>query len=554
MGTRTTYLNLYKPLELERGWANEVNDSLDVIDAALHRVDQLRNIAQFGEVDLTGTTSSQTTVNTAVQDAFANGDWLYWPAGIYNCPASIPNLHRVKHIGPGIIKRGSDVFYVCPRLSQSNTLYVATTGSDNNDGLSSSQPFLTFLAVFDALNNYGPVLAGEWNIVGAAGTYTVTRSQMLTTPSTNRLVVRGPVAGHPNVPTLIIDGTGGAAFDHGIYCQGWGINVEVRDMLFQNFVGSNARIGLVAEHGPNLLATNVHATNCDWTGLYFFNADRGYVSGGILDGCRSGVITNDTELTVGYGAASTAEGTIIRNCTQSGIYFSRGGQGHIDFCVVDTNAVGIDIDTKSRAHLVSNDIRKNTVGLRVTDGNFTDTTNNFNDGTANANTTRIQYRAFAGEADDLNDYTGTLRVAQDRTVHTHTGTVAQTTLSTPWTIPAYRLGTIDTNVLVKVWGRMVSVTSGSIITVDFGGAGFDCTVLGTPSPNAAFELTAQLFEVPGAGWRVLGHLLQSANAVRVGNNSISFDPTTAQAITVDVTLANSADQLILDRVHVFLEG
>ena len=155
-----------------------------------------------------GVTVDQVALVAAVAYAYATGSILSWPAGTYISDASIPNLHSVVHRGPGIIKRGVRTFAVNPtgKSAQANSLYIATTGSSDNDGLSEAEPMVTFQNAFNALTNYD-LAAGNWSVTAAAGTYNGSMVQTFSQPSMNRVTVRGPaVGGHPSVPTAIIGG------------------------------------------------------------------------------------------------------------------------------------------------------------------------------------------------------------------------------------------------------------------------------------------------------------------------------------------------------------
>src|SRR6185503_6288510 len=118
------------------------------------------DVRHYG-ADPTGTDDSTEAVQDAVTAALAAGGVVLWSHGTYLTTASIDDLHSVRHRGPGIIQRGSDLFYAEPKYGQTNRLYVATTGSASNDGLSSSQPLVEPQDAFDALRNYGPVLNGS---------------------------------------------------------------------------------------------------------------------------------------------------------------------------------------------------------------------------------------------------------------------------------------------------------------------------------------------------------------------------------------------------------
>ncbi len=71
MGTRTTFLNLYKPTERETGWADEVNENFSVIDAILSEA--------LGEV-------SVLIPGDNIQEAIDSGNSVVFTAGTY--PAS----------------------------------------------------------------------------------------------------------------------------------------------------------------------------------------------------------------------------------------------------------------------------------------------------------------------------------------------------------------------------------------------------------------------------------------------------------------------------------
>jgi hypothetical protein len=138
-----------------------------------------------------GITSDQDAVVAAVAACYASGADLYWPEGTYLTTATIPHLHDVRHRGPGVIKRGSDLFYPDIKGTQTNKIYVATTGSASNDGLSSSQPISSLnYANVNVLEKYGPYLEGTWQVYVAAGTYT--DRTIFYVQSRNQIEVIGP--------------------------------------------------------------------------------------------------------------------------------------------------------------------------------------------------------------------------------------------------------------------------------------------------------------------------------------------------------------------------
>lgn len=518
------------------------------------------SVKDFGAVG-DGVTSDQVAVAAAVAAAYAAGDDLYWPDGTYLTTASISNFHSVRHVGPGAVKRGSEVFYVQPNSSQTNKLYIATTGSASNDGLSSSEPFATFQGCFDATKNYGPTLGGFWQLIAAAGTYDFSSGQQtFGTPSVNRVVIRGPVAGHPNVPTCIIDGGGnGATYRHGLSASGAGVVAEFRDIRAEDFTDTsgNTRIGFVGENAADIYTNNCHTFACSWTGIYVFSVTRARISGGIVDGnnisSSQGITTNDAEATIGYQSASTATAPIIKNCTSTGIYWSRGSQGHVDYATIQDCGIGVTIEQGGSVAIPGVDLKRNTVGIRVQTGaNYREdgVPVVFNHGTADANTTPVEYFAFSGNGDELRVAQSYARFGYDRTTRSASG-ITSGTFPTIYTIPAYRLDGAGKSCRVHVKG-IYTVTAGSSITVNFGGMALALTVAGAAT-SVAFELDVELLEVSG-GYRAIGRLSHGLSAHRFGSATAGFDKTAASAVSVGYNLTGAGDSLNIYRTDVYLIG
>lgn len=502
-------------------------------------------------------------LTAAVAHAYSTSKPLYWNGEICKTTATIPNFHLVSHVGLGSVKRGTDVFYVNPHNSQANTIYIGTAGDASNDGLSSSQPMATFQNAFDALANYGPVLDGVWTVQAAGNTFTISAgSHNHMTPSRNRVGIKGPAAGHPNVPTCIVDGGGvGTAYFHGINCDGIGVRVQVQDIKFQNFkvASGNTRVGLLGANGADLYTVNVHGLDCSWSAIMAKECEQVRISGGILD-CGTtgayGFVSDSSHSSFGYGATNLATGPQVKNALSSGVYWSTGSQGHNDWTSFSDCAVAFLCAENSRADTVGNDYKRNVVAKRaITGGLFASggAAETFNDGTADANTTDFEYKAYSGDLSELDDQgSGSWqRVAFDRTTHALSG-VTPTTLATPYTIAAQRMAGIGKACRVHALGVFTQATAGSTMTVTFGGMSFTVTVPAAAS-NVAFEIDVTLYEIAG-GYRAIGKLAQGLNAVRFGSATAGFDKTTSQAITIAATLANAGDSMNLYRTDVYLMG
>lgn len=503
-----------------------------------------------------GVTSAQAELEAAVSAALLSGAQIFAPAGTYLSTATIPGFHSVRWLGPGIVKRGSTLFYVQPKAGQSNGLYVATTGTVGADGLSSSQPMASLQEAFNALPNYGPVLNGLWTVNLAAGTYSFTTEQRHTTPSLKRVTIKGPTTTHPNVPTAILDGTLGTG--HGIACAGPDVQAQVQDIKFQNYTSANNRGGLLFDNFCDGYSKNVHASNCDWFGIYGSFQTINRIEGGIIDGCRIGVALNNAEVILGYNASSLADGTIIRNCTFHGATVSRNSVGHIDYCTFDGNYRAIHLgDGAARAHVLGCDVKNNTIGLELNGAGsqFYDNANNWNDGTADANTTRWIFRAYTQTTDILQTSTSEITVGLDTATHALTGTTTPTIISTPWTIPAYYFEDTTKKLRVVVHGVMNSVTALSAIALLLGATtATSLVVIGTPTAGVGFRAEFEVFGSAPDVVRTFANLLQSSASSRVGTTGSAPDTSTALTVNVQVTLADAGDTLTVYRVECFLTG
>lgn len=517
------------------------------------------SVRDFISSAIDGTTSNQVGLVAAVASAYATGAVLDWPVGIYVSTDSIPYLHAVRHRGPGVIKRGTLLFYPDPKEGQTNTLYIATTGNDLNDGLSAAQPIKGFQRFFDALLNYGPLLRGTWQLSAAAGTYTSTATATLDRlRSTNRVAIKGPAAGHPNVPTCIIDGGGaGANYQHGFFIKGDGLMVTVQDIKFQNFTGDPAastRGALVFDDGCDAYTNNVHVDGASWFGIYGSRRTSGRQQGGIIKNCRNGVLTDGAKWTVGYGSTSLAMGTVIQSCTESGIYWCRNTDGHTDYVSLLDNAVGLYVDSNSRTDSVGCDFRRNTVAVRTANnglfGNNPYTPCNLNIGTADANGTTFQYHAHSGETLEGATNDSEIRFACDRTFRTVSGIVSGTFPSI-CTIPASRLQGAGKSLRMVIYGTY-TVTAGSTITVNLGGMTL-ALVVPAAATNAPFTVEVSLHDIQG-GYRAWGKLAHNLSSPRLANASSGFSANADQAISIAYSLAGSGDSLNIYRTDVYLIG
>lgn len=316
------------------------------------KLNETVSVNDFGAIG-NGINDDTVAIQSAVTYAYTNNKSLFWPSSTYLTTASISNLHSVVHYGSARINRGSDYFYVRPVLNTTvNRIYISTTGSDSNDGLSSSQPMLTLQHGVDILFNYGPYLGGDWRIVLAAGTYT-NGAQVNGLKSNMPISFYGPnVGGHPNVPTAIVDGTI-ATSPHGLLFYD-GVQAYVQDIKFQNFTSTSTSYGVAVDIGGSLYTKNVHTKGNKYAGISIDENAVGRVSGGIHDANQFfGIKVHDNACCwLGYNASAGTNQPIIKN-TSKGVGWLDGAQGHIDYCIFQSCDYGIRFEEGSRAQVTS---------------------------------------------------------------------------------------------------------------------------------------------------------------------------------------------------------
>ena len=517
------------------------------------------NVKDKGAVG-NGVTNNDAGIALAITAALAAGSVLFWPDGTYLTTSSIASLHAVRHIGPGIIKRGSDTFEVEPKDSDTNIIYVAASGaSDANDGLSSSEPLLTAQAVLDILPNYGPVINGRWRIQFAAGTWTEGAVMDDGLFSKKRIEIYGAsVSGA--TPTTIFDGTG-AALAHAFHFKSDN-NIHIRDIKGQDWLLAStlsATVGL--QDFCDIWTENIHASN-NGAGINGSNGARLRVQGGTIDSCATGIIcVNNITYTIGQGATQLSEGPVISNCTSAAVTVQEMSSGHVDWTTLgDGNNIGLNILQGGRCHLQGSDVKNNTEGARLATGGwlFENTTNpnEWNEGTGDANTTKWKQQAFAGDTVILQASQSEVRVAVDVTNHVHTGSTSKTVVATPWTIPDDFFVEQTRMLRIVISGTYDTATGTFKVGIDFGGVLMEQLInVGTATSGMNFFAEFRIFATGSAAQRLISTLHHVQDRSRV----LSRDRTTnmasgSKALQVTMEHSVSGDQTTVKTIEVFLTG
>ncbi len=499
--------------------------------------------------------------------AVAIGAELSWPAGVYQTDASIPLLHSVRHRGAGAaIQRGANLFYVEPAYNQTNRLFVDAAGVAGRDGLGTGEAMALPQNAFDALRNYGPTLEGTWRVVFGAGTWagTVHRNSH-TTPSKNPVILEGPdVGGHPNVPTAIFTGTVGAVADD--WCMratGDGVQVDWRNLKAQGYTGSGAT-GFLADYGAGVYWTNLHGSGNAYSDVYFQGCTVVRGGGGIWASPRGALINGCIDTTVGYGAIPVR----CNGNTNAAIEWSRGTEGHVDYCEFNDCKIGVDVMHNSRVHLMGNNFKRSTTAAvrnRTTGYFYNDlaTPNNFNNGTADKNAINFLNYAGSGESDeDLFLSQSSRRRAFNKNSSTLTGTTALTAMSTLLSgvansrIPAYWFEDNTKRILVRVTGQFTTAAALSSIGVTLGATEIDRITLVAPGPaaNSIFFYECEIEAVgPNAQFKK-SRLWVDGMYSRLQQNSPTVPTNVDLAVVVNGKLAASGDSMSVFWSEVWLVG
>lgn len=302
-----------------------------------------------------GTTSNQAGIVAAVAAAKAAATDLWWPAGAYVSTANIPGFHQVRHFGPGVLKRGSDTFIIQPKgkATTRNTLYVATAGSDSNDGLSATVPFKTIQAAFDALTGFGPQLSGLWDV--SVQGVVVGAGSMSGVLSRDYITIKGPsVVGQP---TAEIDVTG-LNTAYGLSFSG-NMRVQTRDILVRGARnGSGLSSGIVLDANTVGYHVNTWTRDCEQNGINANLRCRLIVQGGDYqadDTCLR--VYGESSAFIGYNNVRVA----CRNA-QVGVVVSGSSYSHTDYVDFDTCTYGLVCDYQSHSTNYNNTFTNVNVG------------------------------------------------------------------------------------------------------------------------------------------------------------------------------------------------
>lgn len=506
------------------------------------KVRDIVSVNDFGAIG-DGVTSDQASIVAAVAHCYGAGAYLEWSEGIYLTTGNIPNFHDVRHRGPGVVKRGSDLFYPGLRAATRNTLYVAASGGSNsNDGISSAEPFATTKAAGDTIYKY-PYSDAIWRVQLAAGTYTQATSFLKPFPSSRRVEFNGPSVALGTSPTAIIASPGGAV--GGLFFQSFCF-FQVTDIQVKDFSDTSAQ-GIGADANSNGLLVNVHADNC-YNGIKDSQSSFMRVQGGILQNCFvafSGIAR--AGFTIGSGAtAPTSDGSngpAFLNNTHA-IQLQEGASGHADYTYFSGNGIDFDMSERSRTHAMGCNLigSASSTGVRCRGGS------SFYDNPTTPNTwsshgTRTLYGAFSSDI-AIEGYLAarpTLRIRRETGAQATSSTTPVTAFE--HTFDAYELSTRGAGFEIEMLCSVTGVAGTKNVTVTFGGV----TLLNrtVTAATTAYTIRVKFITRDGiaaSSQRACCEVLENGQVPIVTfTAALTIDLKLAQTLTITHNVANAAD-------------
>lgn len=488
-----------------------------------------------------GTTDDSPAILTTIT---ANPAGVEWGRGTYYVPATtnIPGLEAFNHSGTAIILKGTNQFYIGGKRSKSqrNTLYVDPAGVDTNDGLHTSTPFKTLAkaaAVINAWADNG--LKGLWRVQLAAGTYTQDRFLLNSmVKSDYPIEVRGPdVGGHPNVPTAIIDNTGGTSDD--IFSTGYNSWLNIYDVKVINHTAGSA----FHASRSMLNLTNCHVANVYTGVVYEHNSGLG-LFGGLWDG---GNITLGAGIRGYYGSTHNLVTTDLTTSTLFtnwvvGLQIGEGSFGHLDYVRISNCTVGVQFNrADSGANTKNMQIYLCGTGVQAWNSAWFNNTIDFGLGTANACTVTVDERGDSPEYGfrASNNTSRTVRQMDTYRGATRTGNTNKNAEYTALTIPQGRLSAsgLRNGHTTRMSGAMITtVSTGSTITLSFrlGSVTTDEVAVVIPAGGAVARSS---FTLEVVSFATNSHRMVLTLVTPSGTTLIGYKEVTADSNATDLALA-----------------
>lgn len=581
----TSQLEASQKAETAISTADDVRARVDVVEEDVEtlknsglpttiakKVSGVINIAEYGVIG-DGLTDDTATITNAVADAFSKGYTLFWGNDnkTYLTSASIPDFHKVKHTGNAVIKRGGDLFYLAPTGTQRNKIYVATSAASNTfDGLSASQPVARVQVAFDWIANYGPMLTGFWEIVLTAGTFNMRAALKPGLQSENPIEVTGVnVGGHPNVPTTIIsEGVGAGAV--GIFITN-GSKLKVSNVKFTGFNGTSSSAGLKAANGSELETSNCHFDSCYW-GVSGEGRSRITVPDGIFNNCGylnagggTGACIRSLQLNnhiIGVQSSGVRTNTAVFKNSYQAALLQESSTGHVDWCNVEDCVYGIVVRVNARANVDGTSFKRNGVDLRAEANGHVFISSNVLFAPAGADESANKVMTGTGGNITSSDVISGVELqyatidktfARSALAQTINSTTATTFYTTTLKTPLWRNTPTNTSPMKKIFVRIIGTLNGTAgtKTVNLKLGGVVAGVTFNAAETGSFFAEGFIFFTAQAGQTLLMKANRNGGTdTKIGKSSNTLVMTTDVNVTLDASVGNVADAVVIDLIEV----
>ena len=244
---------------------------------------------------------------------------------------------------------------IAGKISSPLNIYINPVSGDDSNAGTIDQPLLSIQAAISYLSAT-QIDFGEYDVVInlAAGSYAGQVSVPRGLSQKSFLVIKGPFAGHPNVPTAIIDFAQNTNATRGIVSSGRN-KIWLEDI---KLLGAFP-LSLQGALGTRFELRNLHISGSAGSGIQVSNGSRYFVRGGIIENCPVGIEELFSSVrSFSTGVSTRDEQMIIRNCGTA-IKAKENCSGHASPLTIEDCEVGLEMQAWSVANVGTGD------GLRV---------------------------------------------------------------------------------------------------------------------------------------------------------------------------------------------
>lgn len=522
------------------------------------------NVRDFG-VKGDGKPEDMATVKLAL--TMAAGRTLVWPFGDYVMDGNLDGFWGVaRHTGEGVIVANGVRFPISPSATDTNTIYVANTGSVLNDGLTADRPVNGVQRAMNALSVMGTFLNGSWKVKLNPGVYDGTIVTPRDVTSLNPIVVEGDTAAHPAVPNVRI-GTSYNKASYGFDARWLKTPFIFRGMEIYGYNGSSASCGILHYNSAHMVYTdNVHFTDCYW-GMSGQLAPYD-VKGGIFLRCGylgSTPITDPVASRAGGGGAGTrslmlarhaigtqnagdnSKGPIFDSCYQA-CFAQESSTGHADWLTIQDCYTGLYAGVNSRFNMDGTQFKRNLMDVRVATNGVVFVTANTKFGTGADESTSKIVATSGGQVIDANTYFSNLSPVYGGTFKSLDNKFPNQTVTATTAVPVW-----STVLKGNIWRDTVSsIRPRKMLRIDIVGelVGTDANkrlnvrlgnslvgLLFSPSETGVFRATADIFfsDVDAQEMVLAGSLHLGGNRISraAGSNTMTADTSLSVEASVD---------------------